>query len=69
MNGAKESLLKQFGKAFKTMNGMTEEIRRSKESTTGKTKAQVREFINLVVLICLLTPYILSTFFVLLFDD
>ena len=44
-------------------------IKRFKEPTTGKTKTQVREFINLDVLVCLLTPYILSPFFVLLFDD
>ena len=51
------------------MNGMARELKRSKEPTTGKTKTQVRGFINLDVLICLLTPYILSPFFALLFDD
>lgn len=51
------------------MNGMVRELKRSKEFATGKTKTQVREFINLDVLICLLIPYILSPFFVLLFDD
>ena len=69
MKCTKETLLKQFGKEFVEMNGMVRELKRSKESATGKTKTQVREFINLDVLICLLIPYILSPFFVLLFDD
>ena len=51
------------------MNGMARELKKSKESTTGKTKTQVQEFINLDVLICLLTPCISSPFFVLLFDN
>ena len=68
LNCTKESLVKQFGKVFNTMNGMARELKRSKESTTGKTKTQEWEFINLDVLICLLTPYIWSPF-VLLFDD